>query len=267
MVYNKNSKTKVEKGIILKLKALLVAASTCLMFSQPTHATVVEFRTVVGDFQVNLFDETTPQTVRNFLEYVNSGAYANNVVHRSVPNFIVQGGGFTFTGDFPLDDVVTGPPVNNEPELSNVRGTISMAKLGGSPNSATSQWFINLNDNSANLDVQNGGFSAFGQVLGDGMEVVDAIANIQTFNQGGAFTDIPLRNVSAGNAITEDNLIIITDIVVIDASTVTNPDLQPVRNTLLNQPPSQPDGSDSGGGALGIGLLLSLAFLIRLKRT
>lgn len=251
----------------MKLKALFVAASACLMFSLPTQATVVEFRTVVGDFQVNLFDETTPQTVQNFLDYVNSGAYANNVVHRALPNFVVQGGGFTFTGALPLDNVVTGPPVINEPELSNVRGTISMAKLGGSPNSATSQWFINLNNNSANLDVQNGGFSAFGQVLGDGMEVVDAIANIQTFNQGGAFSDIPLRNFSAGNAITEDNLVIITDIVVIDANTVTNPDLQPARNTRINQPPSQPDSGDSGGGALGISLLLSLAFLVRLKRT
>ena len=247
--------------------ALLLSA---LLLSFAAKATVVEVRTVVGDFQINLFDEDTPQTVQNFLDYVNSGAYANNVVHRSVSGFIVQAGGFEYNGTVttdgspPLDNVPTGASVTNEPELSNVRGTIAMAKIGGQPNSATSQWFINLDNNSANLDTQNAGFTVFGQVLGNGMQVVDAISAIQTFNFGGALTDLPLRNFSSTNTtVTDDNLVIITDIVVIDAATVTNPDLTPVRNTLINAPTPPPDNSgDSSGGSIGVWLLL-LAFAIR----
>tara|TARA_B100000749_G_scaffold254619_1_gene222201 strand:- start:1229 stop:1621 length:393 start_codon:yes stop_codon:yes gene_type:complete len=105
-------------------------------------ATVVEIRTNMGNISVNLFDEATPETVENFLEYVNSGAYANNVVHRSEPDFVVQAGGFTYNNTLPLDNVATGVAVVNEPELSNVRGTIAMAKQAGDPNSATSQWLL-----------------------------------------------------------------------------------------------------------------------------
>lgn len=241
-----------------------------------SYATVVEVRTVLGDFQINLFDETTPETVQNFLEYVNSGAYANNVVHRVEPNFVMQAGGFTYNGATPLDSVAQGTAVVNEPELSNVRGTISMAKLGGNANSATSQWFVNLANNSANLDSQNGGFSAFGQVLGDGMDVVDAIAALTRFNLGGATNTIPLRDYTVtdlnGNVpITDTHLVIITDIVVIDANTVTNPTLTPEPNTLINPTPtpnpSQPTtGGSGGGGSLSYLLLIGLLIVSARRR-
>lgn len=244
--------------------ALLLCIAT---LSPSTYATVVEVRTVEGDFQVNLFDEATPQTVENFLEYVNSGAYANNTVHRSATNFVIQMGGFAYNGAFPPEPINTGLAVSNEPELSNLRGTLAMAKVGGNPDSATSQFFVNLGDNSANLDVQNGGFSVFGQVIGDGMDVVERIADLERFNFGAPFNEIPLRDYSAAdasNGVTPDdsNVVIITDIVVIDSATVTNPDLNPTPNTLINAPaPTQPSPSSGGGGAVNLLLLLGLGVI------
>ena len=114
-------------------------------------ATVVRFETPLGSFDVELFDDVTPLTVTNFLNYVNDGDYENSFIHRKVNDFIVQGGGFTFENDL-VGNVPEDPPVINEFNLSNVRGTIAMAKLGGDPNSTTSEWFINLADNSENLD-------------------------------------------------------------------------------------------------------------------
>ena len=89
--------------------------------------------------------------------------------------------------------------MQNEPFISNIRGTIAMAKLGGDPNSATSQWFINLADNSANLDTQNGGFTVFGHVTGNGMSVADAIAMLNRVNVGSPFDALPVRDYTSGN--------------------------------------------------------------------
>lgn len=248
--------------------ALLLSLAS--IFSASSQATVVEVRTVMGDFQVNLFDEATPQTVANFLEYVNSGAYANNTVHRSSSNFVIQMGGFQYSNAFPPEPIATGTPVNNEPVFSNLRGTLAMAKVGGNANSATSQFFVNLNNNAGNLDVQNGGFSVFGQVLGDGMDVVDNIAALSRFNFGSPFNEIPLRDFTAtdatNNVIPDDsNIVIITDIVVIDPAVVTNPNLNPTPNTLINAP-STPPSSSGGGGSLNGFLLLGLAATACLRR-
>ena len=110
-----------------------------------------------------LFSNRTPVTRQNFLNYVAGGAYVNSVIHRSVPGFVIQGGGFTFNGTA-FSSVPTYPPIVNEFGISNTLGTVSMAKVGGNPNSATSQWFVSLGANSANLDSQNGGFTVFGRV-------------------------------------------------------------------------------------------------------
>lgn len=239
-----------------------------VMFSTFSQATTVQFQTVLGDFEVNLYDETTVKTVDNFLAYVEDGAYSDNVIHRAVDGFIVQGGGFTYDGDLPLEPVSTASAVENEPLYSNVRGTIAMAKLGSSPNSATSQWFINLSDNSANLDVQNGGFTVFGQVTGNGMAIVDAMAALTDFNLGTAFTSMPLRDYSAEDFANEvdpdeDNLVLVYDIVVLDAAEDTAASLNPKPNTLINNPGNGGGNNygDSGGGAFGFflpGLLLLL---------
>lgn len=133
-------------------------------------------------FTMQLLPSNAPQTVANFLAYVNDGAYEGMMIHRSVSNFVVQTGGFTFSAQNPLP-IATFPPVTNEFSVSNTRGTVAMAKTPNNPNSATSQWFVNLADNSLNLDNQNGGFSVFARVIGDGMtNVVDKIGSINPLN-------------------------------------------------------------------------------------
>ncbi|MDU0353072.1 peptidylprolyl isomerase [Paraglaciecola aquimarina] len=251
--------------IPIKNRTKISAAMLLLASSFASNATVVEIRTSLGNIQVNLFDETTPKTVENFLSYVNSGAYASNVVHRSVPGFVIQAGGFSYTGPveaengFTLDSVETGDSVMNEPKLSNVRGTIAMAK-GSDPDSARSQWFINLADNANSLDrVTNaGGFTVFGQVLGDGMDVADDIASQTIIQYGSPFAQVPIRNYTQSDvdnqvAVTDDNLIVISDIVVIDETVVTHPEIVPTENTLIDAPTSGggTDNGGSGGGAFG----------------
>lgn len=133
------------------------------------------FTTNIGTFDVVLFEEATPLTVQNFLAYADGGRFRNTFFHRAPQDFVVQGGGFTHNGSS-FGEVNTFPPVQNEPGISNRRGTVAMAKLGGDPNSATSQFFINLSDNNAsNLDFQNGGFTVFGRIAGDGMDLFDDV--------------------------------------------------------------------------------------------
>ena len=183
-------------------KGRLTLAAACLFSSllvgQSSSAqTIVNVETNVGNFSIELFDTAAPATVANFLSYVNSGRYNGTVFHRSVPGFIIQGGGFLFdsaTQSFPAINL--DPAVVNEFSLSNVRGTLAMAKLSGNPNSATSQWFVNLSNNAENLDNQNGGFTVFGRVIEPGMTLLDAISNLERENLGGVATEIPLVPVT-----------------------------------------------------------------------
>lgn len=172
----------------------------CLLAAVPAAANPIVRFTISGQsFDVLLYEDTAPNTVANFLRYVDAGEYVGTVIHRSIPGFIWQGGGFELVGD-PTQAVPipTFDPIANEFGASNVRGTIAMAKVGGNPDSATSQWFFNLADNSANLNNQNGGFTVFGEVVGTGMDVVDLVATLPTGDfsaslgpDGGAFTNTP----------------------------------------------------------------------------
>jgi cyclophilin family peptidyl-prolyl cis-trans isomerase len=161
-----------------------------------------------GVINIVLFDQTgggAPLTVQNFQNYVSAGSYTNSFIHRSIPNFIVQGGGFTYNNSS-LTTIPTNAPVQNEfsPQRSNIRGTIAMAKLGSDPNSATNQWFFNLADNSSNLNNQNGGFTVFGQALAaNDLATIDAISAIKTYNYGTTFSDLPLTQ----NALSDTNFI------------------------------------------------------------
>ena len=253
---------------------LAVVVSGASIFAQSANATIVEFQTVMGKIEVNLYDNATPETVANFLEYVNNMAYSDSVIHRSIPDFVIQGGGFSFDD---LTKAISAIPQNasvvNEPVFSNVVGTISMAKLANQPNSATNQWFFNMANNSANLDPQNGGFSVFGEVIGNGMDVLDAIAAVTAFDATAvlpsAFTNVPLRGDVNNDPLDETNFIIITDIIITDSmvDTAGIAGLNPTPNTLINPPPASPptnSGGGGGGGSLGFlalfGLLLGYRF-------
>ena len=159
--------------------------------------TRVRVKTVYGDIYLKLYDNLAPITVTNFLGYVNRGDYDKTFFHRSMPGFVLQTGGFKLSpsgSSLLYEDVQTQAKITNEAGVSNLRGTIAMAKQAGDPNSATSQWFINLSDNSTNLDAQNGGFTVFGEV--EDMTAVDRIIGTRIVNIGGAFTDLPIKDLS-----------------------------------------------------------------------
>jgi len=185
---------------ILAIPGILLCA--LLLLPLPAFAgTVIKVSTSAGEFQIELFDSVAPATVANFLGYVNSGAYKDTVVHRLVPGFVIQGGWLTFNeAQQSFFEISTGPTVRNEFSVSNVRGTIAMAKLGGDPNSATSQWFINLADNPE-LNASNGGFTVFGRVMGTGMQVVDAIAALPPVTVINGLAPFPLINYNGGTLL------------------------------------------------------------------
>jgi len=186
------------------VKLCLVLAASFLLSMQSASATTVRVITSLGNFSIELFDDVTPVTVANFLNYVNSGRFNGTLIHRSVSNFIIQGGSFSFDASSrKIVSVATDAAIQNEFNVPNTRGTVAMAKLGGDPNSATSGWFVNLADNRENLDSQNGGFTVFGRVIGDGMTVVDSIAAQPTFTLAGR-TDFPLINYVSGAIVTSN---------------------------------------------------------------
>ncbi len=135
---------------------------------------LVQFRTVFGDLEFELLDQEKPITTANFLRYVHEGAYDGGFFHRQVPGFIIQGGGIKVVNlnqtDAEFELIPTHPPITNEfhfgPEIGNTLGTLAMAK-GTSPDSATSQFFINLKDNRSDLNATNnsGGFTVFGRLV------------------------------------------------------------------------------------------------------
>jgi peptidyl-prolyl cis-trans isomerase A (cyclophilin A) len=204
------------------LTGSLVAAlfTGALAFGAAAQAdTLVRVSTSYGSFTIELFDEAAPDTVSNFLGYVDRGDYARSLFHRSEPDFVVQAGAYRWqrncaTGMDPNTCSVTAIPsqgsVRNEPGASNTRGTLAMAKLGGAPDSANSQWFVNLADNTG-LDEQNGGFTVFGKVLGDGLAVADAINDLPVINVGGEAQQLPVRDFNAqqNQLPVESNLVLI----------------------------------------------------------
>lgn len=208
---------------LFALKGLAIGLFTCaLVFGTSTAQanTVVRFNTVLGSFDVELYDNAAPVTVQNFLGYVTRGDYDSSFFHRlaRVPSasdpsgyepFVLQGGAFAYSDVDGYSYVPTLAPIVNEfdPSRSNVRGTIAMAKTSD-PNSATSQFFVNLRDNSASLDdpANSGGFTVFGHVIGNGMDVVDLLASQPSYDatgyyQNGAFGELPLVGYQQGNPV------------------------------------------------------------------
>ena len=178
---------------------------------------VVRIESVLGNFSIELFEQTAPVTVANFLNYVRDGDYNRSLIHRVVPEFIVQGGGFRLNASDSIIAVPADPPIINEFDISNTRGTVAMAKLGGDPNSATSEWFVNLVDNSGILDNQNGGFTVFGRVIDDGMAVLDAIAALRIVNAS-PFSDFPTINFLGSGLIIPENMVILNQFTVVETT-------------------------------------------------
>jgi cyclophilin family peptidyl-prolyl cis-trans isomerase len=170
-----------------------------------TSDPIVTIDTNFGNFQLDLFASTAPKTVANFLTYVDSGAYNNSIIQRNVPNFVIQGGGFTttsstFTSGSQLTAIASHGTVLGEPGTKNTTGTIAMA-LSSGPNSGTNEWFINMANNPQLDDTSDGGpFTVFGQVVGNGMTSVinPMVAQLSATNLGYPSENPP---VAAGNKL------------------------------------------------------------------
>lgn len=157
-----------------------------------SHVNVL-MKTSMGDIVLELDREKAPVSVANFLKYTNEKAYDGTIFHRVMDGFMIQGGGFNPD----MSQRSTHDPIINEWEngLKNMRGTIAMARLGGQANSATSQFFINLKDNTFLDDPRDGaGYAVFGKVI-KGMDVVDAIAKVQTGKKN-MHADVPIEPVT-----------------------------------------------------------------------
>jgi peptidyl-prolyl cis-trans isomerase B (cyclophilin B) len=189
---------------------LVAVTAVAAAFVLPAHAAnpQVEFDTTAGKIRVELYPDAAPKTVANFLDYVKAKHYDGTQFHRVIPGFMIQGGGFTPE----FKQKPTQPPIAIEAEQSskagmmNVPGTLAMARTGD-PNSATSQFFINVADNKflnfRSADPQGYGYTVFGKVV-EGMDVVDKIAKAPT-GAGGPFPkDVPAEKVIINKAVVID---------------------------------------------------------------
>ena len=163
---------------------------------------MVKLQTTMGDILIELDEKAAPVTVRNFLDYVEDGFFDGKIFHRVIPNFMIQGGGFT--ADMTQDK--TRDPIANEAAngLKNERGSIAMARTSN-PDSATAQFFINHKDNDFldYADSANPGYAVFGKTV-EGMDVVDAIAAVETTTRNG-MDDVPVEPVviTSATVVTE----------------------------------------------------------------
>lgn len=176
-----------------------------------------------GNFCMDLMPEVASKTVTNFLHYVADGDYDNTFVHRSEPGFVVQAGGYRTSPV--LAPVTADAAIENEYTTPNTRGTVALAKLPGSPNSGTSEWFVNLADNTEILGPNNNaGFTVFGRVREADMAVFDQIAGLERLNMsvwGSAFDTMPMIHTSNPNGLS------LADLVVIKRAYIPNHEINP----------------------------------------
>ena len=188
---------------------ILIGVALCApAFAQTVTGPIVQFQTNLGNINVTLRPDVAPLTVANFLNYVNTGGYTSTIIHRSVPGFVIQGGGWQIISGTPTQLTANAAVANECPAasngvpkcgLSNLRGTIAMAKSSGAPNSATDEWYFNTsNGNAATLDFQNGGYTVFGQVAdAASLAVIDQINALPVCDESGLFyefTNLPYLN-------------------------------------------------------------------------
>ena len=182
------------KALIISMVIVLGVVLTVGAADQPVGNPKVVLETSKGQIVIELYLQKAPETVVNFLDYIDAKFYDGTIFHRVIPNFMIQGGGFT-------SDMKRKPgkgPIKNEADrgLKNDRGTIAMARTGD-PHSATAQFFINSANNDfldhKNKTQQGWGYAAFGKVI-EGMKVVDAISAVKTTKRGG-YRDVPVEPV------------------------------------------------------------------------
>jgi peptidyl-prolyl cis-trans isomerase A (cyclophilin A) len=175
---------------ILLIITLCLTAATAMATDPPAGKNpVVLMETSLGNVKLELFQKSAPVSVRNFLDYVNSGYYSGTIFHRVIPGFMVQGGGITAD----LKPKATKAPIKNEADngLKNDRGTLAMARAGD-PDSATSQFFINVvNNGGLNRPSPDGfGYAVFGRVI-EGMDVIDKIVKTPQKQLNAVFQNVP----------------------------------------------------------------------------
>jgi len=173
----------IEGANTLRVRSTAPSESVVATRELPIHyavGSVMQFQSSQGTFAVELLDAAAPITVANFKSYLAS--YTNSVVHASIADFIVQGGGYTVDNAGAITAIPENAPIANEFNAgnSNVRGTLSMALVEGDDDSGTNQWFINVNSSNAGLDIDL--HTVFGRVIGNGMDVVDTINALPRVN-------------------------------------------------------------------------------------
>jgi peptidyl-prolyl cis-trans isomerase A (cyclophilin A) len=182
------------KKLVCVVVALLVTVGIACAADavKPSKNPVVEINTTLGQIKLELYEKEAPISVKNFLEYANSGYFKDTVFHRVIPGFMIQGGGLTSKlmpkgGD--------RPAIKNEAAngIKNTRGTLAMARTG-EPDSGTAQFFINVNNNTfldhRDKTVSGYGYAVFGKVI-EGMDVVDKIVNTPQERKNSVFQNVP----------------------------------------------------------------------------
>jgi peptidyl-prolyl cis-trans isomerase A (cyclophilin A) len=213
-------------------RVLVVVLILCAGMVEQSSATVLRIETSAGDIDVRFFDQSTPLSVANFLAYSDPGLYDGSFIHRRTALAtsgvaVIQGGGFYLNNSiFAASAIPPFSPVLNEPGISNLRGTLAYAK-GSDPNSATSQWFFNVLDNTVLDSPSNGEFTVFGRVINGTMSVVDAIYSLPLINAsvaqnapGEDFDEIPVfdaQKVINQNDILDEDAVVIQSIVLLSS--------------------------------------------------
>jgi peptidyl-prolyl cis-trans isomerase A (cyclophilin A) len=194
---NKSNKDKITIFIILfAVLALAIIVIPYLRMEETgkvveNQKTQVKITTSKGELIAELYPNKAPISVENFLSYVEDGTYENTVFHRVIPDFMIQGGGFTSDGN----EKPTKSPIKLESNngLNNLKGTLAMARTMD-PDSATNQFFINTNDNPfLDAGVRDDGYAVFGKVI-QGMEIVDSIGQVDTTTKNG-MSDWPVEDI------------------------------------------------------------------------
>ncbi|NQZ09186.1 MAG: peptidylprolyl isomerase [Algicola sp.] len=277
----------------MKFNTTFLAGAVCaglFAFSNSADATIVELDTSLGKVRINLYDETTPIPVANFLHYVTKGTYTNNFIHRTqqdddnLADISLEMGGWTYESGDSGSAVEVDEGVIRENKLSHVHYTVSTIISDTLTNTSTSKFSFNTGDNSADFDL--GVRSVFGEITADTRDVVDALARVPIFNviQGGGNTLTPLRNYSSEDFVngverSADNYVIIHSATIFDAATDTAAGLSPPLNpnyippggpTLPDPTPTDPtptspviSGSDGGNFGIFTLIMLGLAGLSR----